>query len=412
MLALVVDHGDVIHASRLDEDGDAERLSEEDTEVLSAIGAEALGDDDLVVRTVSLDVGRYLVQAEELGHDAVAITGLPTAPIAGTKASLAALQVLGSVAALLLAGLLGWWWIRRSLRPLGEVSRAAARVAEVPMSSGEVSLARCRIPEELARPADEVGAVGHALNRLIDSVDGAFEQRNRSERRLRTFVADASHELRTPLAGVRGYAEMIRMTEPLSERGKASLARVLQQADRMGSLVDDLLLLARLDSEPRIRGEQTDLGEVVVDAVTDASAAGREHRWTLDVPDHPVTVLGDRRQLAQLVANLLSNARKHTPAGTSVAVRLANGDGNAAESGTPVVRLSVEDDGPGIAQDLVPELFDRFVRGDAARSTTEGSTGLGLSIVRSIARAHGGDVTVESAPGRTVFTVQLPADSR
>jgi two-component system OmpR family sensor kinase len=278
-------------------------------------------------------------------------------------------------------------------------------VADVPMGSGEVSLAPYSVRHELAEPGTEVGDVGFALNRLIGSVDAAIEQRNRSEHRLRTFVADASHELRTPLAAVRGYAEMIRLTEPLTGHGQDALGRVLQQSDRMGSLVEDLLLLARLDSGRELRRGEVDLGELVMDAVMDATAAGREHAWTVDVPEDPVTVLGDRQQLAQLVANLLSNARKHTPAGTTVLVRLRQ----EAPAGVGTVRLTVQDDGPGIDPHLRSELFDRFVRGDTARTAREGSTGLGLSIVRSVARAHGGEATVESAPGRTVFTVVLPA---
>ncbi|WMY78729.1 HAMP domain-containing sensor histidine kinase [Citricoccus sp. I39-566] len=439
MLALVQVGDTVVEASRLDVDGQAVELSAADVQALaSVVGAaedagETGGSDGSAVQRVQLDSGSYLVRAavvDAVSGDgevspAVAVAGLPTAEVDGTKAVLAWVQVIGSLTALVVAGVAGWWWIRRSLRPLAEVSRAAARVAEVPMGSGEVSLARYRVRGGLAQPGDEVGEVGHALNRLVDSVDGAFEQRNRSERKLRTFVADASHELRTPLAAVRGYTEMVRMTEPLSQSGRDSVDRVLVQADRMGSLVEDLLLLARLDAAEAAGGTgasgtgasgagdrpAVDLGEIVVDAVMDATAAGRDHTWTVDVPEGEVTVAGDRQQLAQLVANLLSNARKHTPAGTTVAVRLDAVSG-AGPAGAGPARLEVEDDGPGIGVELLPTLFDRFVRGDAARTGTdvvaEGSTGLGLAIVRSVARAHGGDVRVESAPGRTVFAVELP----
>jgi two-component system, OmpR family, sensor kinase len=204
------------------------------------------------------------------------------------------------------------------------------------------------------------------------------------------------------LAAVRGYAEMVQLTEPLTDRGRNSVDRVLQQADRMGSLVEDLLLLARLDAGRDLERGGVDWGEIVVDAVMDATVAGRDHHWTVDVPEETVAVVGDRRQLAQLVANLLSNARKHTPAGTTVLVRLE------ADAANNVARLAVGDDGPGIAPELVPTVFDRFVRGDGARTATEGSTGLGLSIVRSVARAHGGEAAVESGPGWTLFTVDLP----
>lgn len=432
MLALVQVGDTVAEASRLDAEGQAVELSAADVQALAPVvdaaeeAEEAEGSRGSAVQRVQLDSGGYLVRAAAVDAvsgngevaPAVAVAGLPTAEVDGTKIALAWVQVIGALTALVTAGVAGWWWIRRSLRPLAEVSRAAARVAEVPMGSGEVSLARYRVRGGLAQPGDEVGEVGHALNRLVDSVDGAFEQRNRSERRLRTFVADASHELRTPLAAVRGYTEMLRMTEPLTESGRDSVGRVLVQADRMGSLVEDLLLLARLDAAEAEGGsgagsgqrQAVDLGEIVVDAVMDATAAGRDHAWTVDVPEGEVTVHGDRRQLAQLVANLLSNARKHTPAGTSVTVRLEAVAG-AGPAGAGSARLEVRDDGPGIPPELQPALFDRFVRGDAARTGagTEGSTGLGLAIVESVARAHGGAVSADSVPGRTVFVVEVPA---
>jgi two-component system, OmpR family, sensor kinase len=426
MLALTRTGGQVAQAWRLDPNWDHVELSARDVEALVALTeetlqAQAVLDAQLAdlpeeqtenvrdvrsIRTMDLDEGQFLVMAEVVDdRDGVAVVGVPTAAVDRMKAMLAQVQLVGSLAALVLAGLLCWWWIRRSLRPLGEVSQAAARVADVPMGSGEVSLEQYRVRSELAAPGTEVGDVGFALNRLIASVDGAIEQRNRSEQQLRTFVADASHELRTPLAAVRGYAEMIRLTEPLTGHGQDALGRVLQQSDRMGSLVEDLLLLARLDSGPQLRRGDVDLGELVMDAVLDATVAAQDHTWTVDVPEDPVTVLGDSQQLAQLVANLLSNARKHTPEGTTVVVRLRK----EAQAGVGKVRLTVEDDGPGIDPELLSGLFDRFVRGDSARTTREGSTGLGLSIVRSVARAHGGEAIVESEPGRTVFTVELPA---
>ncbi|MCY1159370.1 MAG: histidine kinase [Citricoccus sp.] len=421
MVAVVTVHGAVVQASAENDNWDEVEISTGDVEALAALAEEAsrvqeehearLGgrtdgvSDPRVNRILDLDRGRFLLHAESVGNDGFAVLGVPTAAIDKTKANLARVQVLGSLAALVVAGLLGWWWIRRSLRPLGEVSQAAAHVAHVPMGSGEVSLAPYRVRRELAEPGNEVGDVGFALNQLIGSVNAAIEQRNRSEQRLRTFVADASHELRTPLAAVRGYAEMIRLTEPLTDRGQDALGRVLQQSDRMGSLVEDLLLLARLDAGRELRRGEVDLGELVMDAVMDATAAGPDHRWNVDVPGEPVTVLGDRQQLAQLVANLLGNARKHTPDGTTVLVRLQQ----EAPDGIGTVRLTVQDDGPGIDPHLMTGLFDRFVRGDTARATREGSTGLGLSIVRSVAHAHGGEATVESEPGRTVFTVELPA---
>jgi two-component system OmpR family sensor kinase len=169
----------------------------------------------------------------------------------------------------------------------------------------------------------------------------------------------------------------------------------------MTTLVEDLLLLARLDAGRPLSLAETDLSPLVVDAVSDARAAGRGHNWRLDLPDRPATVRGDAQRLHQVLANLLANARAHTPPGTTVTARV-----------TPAgrdVRLQVEDDGPGVPEELRPHVFERFARGDASRSRASGSTGLGLAIVHSVVAAHGGDVTLDSVPGRTVFTVTLPA---
>jgi two-component system OmpR family sensor kinase len=276
------------------------------------------------------------------------------------------------------------------------VAATAARVSRLPLDQGEVSLAE-RVPD--ADPRTEVGQVGTALNRMLDHVGSALEARHESEMQLRQFVADASHELRTPLAAIRGYAELSRRGE-LSADTEHSLARISSQADRMTTLVEDLLLLARLDAgRPLERGE-VDLTRVVVDAVSDAHAAGPGHRWQLDVPDQPVTVPGDATRIAQVLANLLANARTHTPPGTRVTVALA-----ADQAG---VRLRVTDEGPGIAPDLLPHVFERFARGSSSRSRQNGSTGLGLAIVHAVVAAHGGTVGVSSVPGRTAFDVRLP----
>ena len=221
---------------------------------------------------------------------------------------------------------------------------------------------------------------------------------------MRHFVADASHELRTPLAAIRGYAELTRRSpQPLPPEVAHALGRVESEATRMTALVEDLLLLARLDSGPALERAEVDLSALVVDAVSDAHAAGPQHRWELRLPDEPVVVVGDRARLHQVVANLLANARAHTPAGTTVTTTLEY----ASEPAGGSVRLVVADDGPGIPQDLQPHLFERFRRGDVSRSRAGGGTGLGLAIVAAVTAAHGGAVTVESAPGHTEFRVEL-----
>jgi len=286
--------------------------------------------------------------------------------------------------------------VRRELRPLERVAATAARVGALPLDRGEVSLVE-RVPD--ADPRTEVGQVGAALNHMLDNVGSALEARHESEVRLRRFVADASHELRTPLAAISGYTELTRRGE-LTAEAEHSLTRIASQTERMTALVEDLLLLARLDAGRPLEHADVDLTRLVVDAVTDAHVAGPGHRWELAVPDEPVVVPGDAARLGQVLANLLANARTHTPPGTTVTVSVDADAGGA--------RLRVADDGPGIAPDVLPHVFERFARGSASRSRETGSTGLGLAIVRAVVTAHGGEVEVASSPGRTEFTVRLP----
>jgi two-component system OmpR family sensor kinase len=220
--------------------------------------------------------------------------------------------------------------------------------------------------------------------------------------RVRQFVADASHELRTPLASIRGYAELTRRgREEVGPDTRHALGRIESEAGRMTLLVEDLLLLARLDAGRPLQFEQTDLIPLVVDTISDARAAGMDHNWRLDLPDEPALVSGDAARLQQVLINLLGNARKHTEPGTTVTARV--------QRRGPWMCVDVEDNGQGIPDDLLPHVFERFARGDSSRSRASGSTGLGLAIVQAVATAHGGAVTVDSVPGRTVFTVHLPA---
>jgi two-component system OmpR family sensor kinase len=221
---------------------------------------------------------------------------------------------------------------------------------------------------------------------------------------VRQFVADASHELRTPLAAIRGYAELSRRShDDVPPQVAHAMRRVESESHRMTSLVDDLLLLARLDSGRPLERDDVDLSRLVVDAVSDAHIAGPDHAWRLDLPADPVTVVGDAQRLHQVLANLLTNARTHTPSGTTVTTGIVEGDG--------VVTLTVTDDGPGIPAALQPEVFERFARGDTSRSRNAGSTGLGLAIVAAVVAAHDGSVDVRGGPGNTVFTVRLPRHS-
>jgi two-component system OmpR family sensor kinase len=310
-------------------------------------------------------------------------------------------EVAVTTGGLVLAGLVGTAIVRLSLRPLRRVAATAGRVAELPLARGEVSLSE-RVPEADTDVRTEVGQVGAALNRMLDHVGDALAVRQASETRVRQFVADASHELRTPLAAIRGYAELTRRSRAAMPGDVAhAMDRVESASARMGTLVDDLLLLARLDSGRPLAQDRVELSGLVVEAVNDAHAAGPEHRWRLDLPEAAVTVPGDAARLHQVLANLLANARTHTPAGTAVTIGLATtSDGWAT--------ISVVDDGPGIPPGLLPDVFERFARGDSSRSRAAGSTGLGLAIVAAVVEAHRGRVDVTSRPGRTEFVVRLP----
>lgn len=304
---------------------------------------------------------------------------------------------------LVVAGTTGALMVRRTLRPLRRVAATARRVSELPLDRGEVTLP-VRVPEADTDPRTEVGQVGAALNRMLGHVAAALAARQASETRVRQFVADASHELRTPLAAIRGYAEVARRGRDRVPPDVAhALRRVESESTRMTGLVEDLLLLARLDSGRPLAVQRVDLSALVVDAVSDAHVAGPEHRWQLDLPEQQIGVPGDPARLHQVVANLLANARVHTPAGTTVTTSLA------VEPDAAVLRVA--DDGPGIPEDLQPEVFERFARGDSSRSRSHGSTGLGLAIVAAVVDAHHGVVSVQSRPGRTVFTVRLPTST-
>jgi two-component system OmpR family sensor kinase len=306
-----------------------------------------------------------------------------------------------SLAGILLVAFATWFIVSYALRPLRRVAATATEVASMELDRGEVDLS-VRVPEADTDTRTEVGQVGAAFNTMLGHVDNALQARQASESRVRQFVADASHELRTPLASIRGYAELTRRGKyDLPPDVTHSLGRVESEAVRMTSLVEDLLLLARLDAGRDIETAPLDLTSLLVDCVSDAHAAGPDHKWELDVPDEPVMIEADSQRIHQVFVNLLANARVHTPAGTRVRVHLAN-----AGNGTAVVTIA--DNGPGIPRSVQNDLFERFARGDSSRSRVAGSTGLGLAIVKAVVDAHGGLVTVKSRKGSTVFTVELP----
>ncbi|MDO3704868.1 HAMP domain-containing sensor histidine kinase [Micromonospora sp. C28SCA-DRY-2] len=352
-------------------------------------------------RTVDLgERGDYRAVARQLPGGRIQVVALPLAGVRETVWWMVVAQAGVATAGLLVAGSAGALVVRATLRPLRRVAATAGRVSELPLDRGEVALSE-RVPAADTDPRTEVGQVGAALNRMLGHVGAALAARQASETRVRQFVADASHELRTPLAAIRGYAEVARRGRDRVPPDVAhALRRVESESARMTSLVDDLLLLARLDTGRPLAVGPVDLTALVVDAVSDAHVAGPEHHWRLDLPDAVVRVPGDAARLHQVLANLLANARAHTPPGTTVTTTLRAGPDAAV--------LAVADDGPGVPEQLRPEVFERFARGDSSRSRAHGSTGLGLAIVAAVVAAHHGTVALDSRPGRTVFTVRLP----
>jgi two-component system OmpR family sensor kinase len=352
-------------------------------------------------------LGEYRVVAIDTPPYGHVVSGLPTTSVDGPVERLILWEVLVGSLGIAAAAAAGTYVVRRQLRPLREVAATAHHVAAMPLGTGEIELAE-RVPERLTDERTEVGQVGHALNTLLAHVESSLEQRHRSEQQVRQFVADASHELRTPLTTIAGYTELARRRPDDDSAIRTALGKVEEESGRMTSMVEDLLLLARLDSGRPLARDQVDLSRLLVEAVSDARVVSPDHRWRLELPEESIEVSGDADRLHQVVTNLLTNARKHTPAGTTVTV-----------TGTPS-GFTVHDDGPGFPADLAAKAFERFVRGDASRTravdagsrsgdgTRPGGAGLGLSLVDAIVSAHGGTVTLDSHPGSTTITVSLP----
>ncbi|MDN4171467.1 HAMP domain-containing sensor histidine kinase [Nocardioides sp. SOB77] len=341
-------------------------------------------------------LGSYRVAVSEDGSVAA---GLPTGDVDDAVANLVAWEAALALAALLAGGGAALLVVRRQLGPLREVAATAHTVADLPLASGDIDLAE-RVPDHLTDERTEVGQVGAALNSLLAHVETSLQARHRSEQQVRQFVADASHELRTPLATIAGYTELARRRPDDAAATATALGKVEEESSRMTALVEDLLLLARLDAGRPLAREPVDLTRLLLEATQDAQVLAPDHRWRLELPEESVEVLGDELRLHQVVTNLLTNARKHTPPGTTVTVRGRPGG------------FAVSDDGPGFPPGLVGTAFERFVRGDASRTRGEGSgggAGLGLALVSAIVGAHGGTVGLDSEPGGTTIEVALPA---
>jgi two-component system OmpR family sensor kinase len=359
------------------------------------------GEPTIYFNAPSADKGgpEFRVRASELSNGDQLILAIPLSDTYATLHRLLLIELAVSGGAIILAGMIGWWLVRLGLRPLRDIERTAGAIA-----NGQLDQ---RVPGD-TRPT-EVGRLANALNIMLGRIQDAFAVRDtteaalrQSEGRLRQFVADASHELRTPVAAVSAYAELF---ERGAESRPQDLARVMRgirgETARMGHLVEDLLLLARLDESRPIERSEVDLVEVAIEAVAAAKAVGPQ--WPLKVEASlPVLVHGDRGRLRQVFDNLLSNVRAHTPPGTTATIAISQVGDDAV--------FVVADDGPGISAEDATRLFERFFRADPSRSRASGGAGLGLSIVAAIVAAHGGTVGAASAAGGgAVFTVRLPA---
>ncbi len=313
--------------------------------------------------------------------------------VSKTLKELGFLFLLISLLVLALVGLLARAFIRLSLKPLSEVEVTAAAIA-----GGDLS---ARLPQ--SRPTTEVGKLTTSLNRMLERIEESFAVRVESESKLRRFVADASHELRTPLTAIRGFAELHRQGAVSGEeKTKELVGRIEKESIRMGSLVEDLLLLARMDQTPELAKEPVDLDTLVHEVVASARAAGPDHPITINIPSGDNFVLGDSIRVHQAIANLLANARTHTPSGTPITVAIKELENETT--------ITVADKGPGLSHADQEKIFERFYRADTSRARTKGEgSGLGLSIIDAVMKAHGGSVSVLSELGQGCeFTLHFP----
>ena len=325
------------------------------------------------------------------GSDEFVVVAIPLSEVDFTLNRVVLLEGTIGAAVLLTVVVLGMAIVRIGLRPLARMGQTAEAIA-----GGD--LTRRVSP---ATPRTEIGRLGLALNGMLTQIESAFQERTESERRLRRFIADASHELRTPLTSIRGYAELLRRGAQRSpEDSELARRRIEEEATRMSVLVDDMLLLARLDQGRPLEREPVDLLAIARDARADAAAVAPIRVVTLHAPEG-VVVTGDDMRLRQAVGNLVRNALAYTPPATPIEIGLARSDGHAV--------LTVADHGPGLPQDVVARVFEPFYRGDTGRSRDRGGAGLGLSIVAAVVAAHQGEVRVrQTAGGGATFVVELP----
>ena len=395
---IAVKQGDKTAAVYLDSHADAELLT---ADQLKLISFENWGIEPQAVNVPG--VGHYrmaeAIQPTDADSDteAVVLVGLPTDAIDRSVGRIALLAATLIAVILTAVAILTRTVIDLAIGPLQKMRETSQRIAKMKLESGESDIKE-RVKLEGA--PTEIVELGVSFNKMLDNVDQALTARRQSENRMRQFVADASHELRTPLTAIRGYSELTRRQKMVvNDDLRHALDRIESESLRMTTLVEDLLLLARLDEGRELQLKPVDVSKVVREAVADAKVAGKDHTWTVKtVKDAKISAESDR--IHQVLANLLANARTHTPAGTKVATTVELEDNK--------VKIVVADNGPGIPEEIKESLFERFARADTSRARATGSTGLGLAIAEGLVRAHQGTISVESSPGSTRFIVKLP----
>lgn len=366
----------------------------------------AMGESGYTAQADVADDGAYLVTASDVvagdGAELTIVSGVGLTDADDVVRTYGLWLAVVGIAIAAFAAVFGWRWTRQQLDPLERAAEIADEVTATPLSSGEIAPQR-RVPRDLRHVGSETDRVADALNRLLDHVELSLNARHRAEESMRRFIAEASHELRNPLASIRGYADFYAQphadADPSETQG--ALQRIGSEASRMSALIDDLLLLARLDADPVVAHDDVELSMIVAETASDARFAYPGHVWRIALPDEDVTVVGDEGAIRQMLLNLVANAGHHTPDGTSVTVSL--------ETTATSVELVVEDDGPGIDPEALPTIFDRFTQAGGRSQTRERTTvGLGLAIVHALATASGYEVSVASSNAGTRFDIRIP----
>lgn len=360
-------------------------------------------------QTIEIEgLGKYRILISSITDNGEAkifvATGQPLEPLRSVILRFIAVYILSTTIGLIVIFWLSKWLVKSSLRGLGQVENVSKRIAQQDLADPSIALPR--VDTQIASINSEAGAVARALNQSLMELEKSLREKNITDNKLRQFVADASHELRTPLAAVQGYAQLIEQRNQLSVADSQALKRIISESRRMAKMVQDLLLLARYDAGSQIEQESIYISPLLIESSGDAHMADKERTWQVDIPTDlaELQVTGEEDKLRQVFINILRNCSSHTPPGSTINTSLTMRE----NSGKQWAVIKIDDDGPGIEPNLIPRIFDRFMRADKVR--TGESTGLGLSIAKTVVEAHGGTICVENREtGGTRFQIELPA---